>query len=405
MIQAQLPFDSAALRRLPVLNPLGSQSDIRYYDAVAKGVLNGPETTGMGFWSINPYVGCAFGCAYCYARYTHRYVTERATAGSGPASGAPGAPGASDVAELAELPPWLAFERRIFVKRNAPEVLRATLRTGGGYGASRRGRLTGIWNGETIVIGTATDPYQPAERSFRVTRGVLEVLAAERGLSVVIITKSALITRDADLLARLAARSSLTVHLSLITLDRELARRLEPRAPTPEARVRAVERLAAAGIDVGINIMPVLPGITDPPAMLDALVQRVARSGASHINACALRLRATARRRYLPFIEAEFPHLAARYRTAYAEGHQVSDRYREGLRRFLRERCQEHGIHYGTPDGAGRARDGTARAGMAWNSGWNTGEDDEETSAAGAGHDVPAIPRARAEQLALALGP
>lgn len=403
--QAQLPFESVALRRLPVLNPLGSQSDIRYYDAVAKGVLNGPETTGMGFWSINPYVGCAFGCAYCYARYTHRYVTERATGGraaAGPrvpdARGSAGASGASGASELAELPPWLAFERRIFVKRNAAEVLRATLRAGGGYGASRRGRLTGIWNGETIVIGTATDPYQPAERSFRVTRGVLEVLAAERGLSVVIITKSALITRDVDLLARLTARSSLTVHLSLITLDRELARRLEPRAPTPEARVRAVERLAAAGIDVGINIMPVLPGITDRPAMLDALVQRVARSGASHVNACALRLRATARRRYLPFIETEFPHLAARYRAAYAGGHQVGDRYRDGLRRFLRERCEAHGIQYGTPDDAGRARDGTARAGSAWQSA--TGED---TAVLDADPDAPAMPPARAEQLALAL--
>ena len=209
-------------------------------------------------------------------------------------------------------------------------------------------RISKLWKGETVVIGTATDPYQPAERTYRVTRSVLEVLSEEKGLSVCIITKSALVTRDIDLLAALANRSKLTIHLSLITLDRELARRIEPRAPTPEARVRALGRLAAAGIDVGINVMPVLPGITDRPAMLDAVVRRVSEAGASHINACALRLRSTARRRYLPFIELEFPRLASSYRIAYSGRDQVSDTYREGLSRFMRERCRKHGITYGS---------------------------------------------------------
>jgi DNA repair photolyase len=328
---------------LPTIQPLGTQSDIRYYDTVARGLLNTPEATGMGFWSINPYVGCAFGCAYCYARYTHRYVAERAVA-AGPTSPL------GD--QLTELPSWLAFERRIFVKRNAAEVLRATLQSGrprSAEGAGRRGhRLTRLWQGEPIAIGTATDPYQPAERTYRVTRGILEVLAAERGLSIGITTKSPLVTRDVDVLARLAVRSRLTVHISLITLDRDLARRIEPRAPTPEARVRAVRRLREAGIDTGINIMPVLPGITDRPEMLDALVRAVAEAGATRIHACALRLQATARQRYLPFIAQEFPVLAPRYRGAYAEGYQMPDRYREGLRRFLSERCREYGIRYGS---------------------------------------------------------
>jgi DNA repair photolyase len=205
-----------------------------------------------------------------------------------------------------------------------------------------------LWNGEGIGIGTATDPYQPAERLFRVTRGILEVLGEERGLSIWITTKSPLITRDVDLLAQIATRSTLSVHVSLITLDRELARRIEPRAPTPESRVRAIARLAEAGIATGVNLMPVLPGLTDQPAMLDALVQRVAGAGADHVNTCALRLQSSARRRYLPFIEQEFPHLSARYRAAYARGYQVSDRYREGLRRFLKNRCREHGIRYGS---------------------------------------------------------
>jgi DNA repair photolyase len=362
----QLPLiASPAPSSPPPLQLIGTQGDIRYYDQPAKGVLNGPEVTGMGFWSINPYVGCAFGCAYCYARYAHRYVAERKTAA-----------GSDDAGELAELPSWLAFERRIFIKRNAAEVLRETLRghrpqaTGHRKGqrpeargqrstspshespvtshGSDDSRIARLWRGETIVIGTATDPYQPAERQYRVTRGVLEVLAEEKGLSVVVITKSALITRDVDVLATLARRSSLTIHLSLITLDRELARRIEPRAPTPEARLRALERLAAANIDVGINIMPVLPGITDRPAMLDAVVRRVSAAGASHINACALRLRSSARKRYLPFIETEFPRLSSAYRTAFAAGHQMGDAYREGLSRFMRERCRKHGIAYGS---------------------------------------------------------
>jgi len=112
--------------------------------------------------------------------------------------------------------------------------------------------------------------------------------------------------------------------------------------------VRALERLSAANIDVGINVMPVLPGITDRPAMLDAVVRRVKEAGASHINACALRLQSAARKRYLPFIESEFPKLYPAYRSAFSVGPQMGDAYREGLSRFMRERCKKHGITYGS---------------------------------------------------------
>lgn len=302
-------------RTLPTL---GTQKDITYFGTTVRGLLNSPEATGMGYWSVNPYVGCAFGCAYCYARYAHRYTVERA------AAAAEIAPGIRQ--QLAELPPWLAFERRILVKQGAREALRRQLRP------TRRG---GPKAGETIVVGTATDPYQPAERRYRVTRGVLETLAEHPGIDVVVITKSPLITRDIDVLARLVQRGRLSIHISLITLDRDLARTIEPRAPTPEARVRALERLREAGIPAGINVMPVLPGITDAPAALEALVQRVAEAGATYVSACALRLRADARRRYLPLIEREFPHLAARYRASYASGHHVSERYRAGLSAFF----------------------------------------------------------------------
>jgi DNA repair photolyase len=325
---APLLFDPALVgssRHLPVI---GEQKDISYYGTAARTIVNGPETTGMDFWSINPYVGCAFGCAYCYARYAHRYTLERAAAAD---------PADEHLRrDLESMPPWLAFERRIFVKQNAPDAVRKVLRRPGArYDALRK---------EGVVIGTATDPYQPAERRYRLTRGVLEAIAEQPGMPVTIITKSPLVTRDVDVLSRIAVRADVTVHVSLITLDRDLARRIEPRAPTPESRLRAIARLAEAGIDVGVNVMPVLPGITDGPDAMDALVRSVARAGASHIAACALRLRVTARRRYLPFIEAEFPHLAERYRASYAAGSTVGQRYRDGLKRFFSRLCAKYGI-------------------------------------------------------------
>lgn len=318
-------FEQPDRRHLPLLD---TQKDIRYYAAASRSVLNAPSATGMDFWSINPYVGCAFGCAYCYARYAHRYTIERL--------GESAPDGAADSTD-AHLPPWLAFERRILVKREAPNVLRRQLAS-----ATRLDDL----RMQGVVIGTATDPYQPAERRFRLTRGVLEVLAAQANLHLTIITKSPLVTRDVDLLARIAERSSISVHVSLITVDRELARRLEPRAPTPEARLRAISRLRTHGIDVAVNVMPVLPGITDAPEMIDSLVRAVADANASRLGACALRLRRTARDRYLPFIDAEFPQLSSRYRRAYGRGHQVSERYRDGLRERFATVCAKHGVPF-----------------------------------------------------------
>jgi DNA repair photolyase len=334
-LQQSMFGQSGPDRGWPML--IGEQKDISYFGTSPRSVLNGPATTGMGFWSINPYVGCAFGCAYCYARYAHRYTAERLAAAAPLES--------SERDDLSSLPPWLAFERRIFVKREAGAIVRRELR--------RPSKLDALHR-ESVVIGTATDPYQPAERRFRITRGVLEALAEQSGLSVTIITKSPLVTRDVDVLLRIAARSKLSVHVSLITADRELARRLEPRAPTPEARLRAIARLRANGIEVGVNVMPVLPGITDSPALLDSLVRAIAAAGASYLGACALRLQSTARQRYLPFIEAEFPHLASRYRATYARGYQVGEKYKEGLRAHFRTLCARHGVvfdrYYKTED-------------------------------------------------------
>ena len=298
---------------------LDSQADLTYHAAPVRGIFNTPAATGMGFWSINPYVGCAFGCAYCYARDTHRWTLERA----------------GDVGKrVAEsMPAWLAFERRVLVKENAAQRVREALQ-------SARAPKPG----DSIVIGFATDPYQPAERRFRVTRSVLEALTHTRGMRVTIITKSPLVTRDIDVMARLTQRGSMSVHLTITTLDRELARRLEPRAPTPEARLRAVKRLAEAGIEVSVNCMPVLPGITDDPAALSNLVAKVAEAGATQLAACALRLRAASKRRYLPFVREHFPQLAPSYENTYRDGAYAGERYREGLAAFIDKECRRHGL-------------------------------------------------------------
>ncbi len=299
---------------------VGTQADLQYLASPVSAIFNAPAATGMGFWSINPYVGCAFGCAYCYARDTHRWHLERAGA---------------DGARVAEaMPAWLAFERRILVKLNAAAKVREALR-------STRAPKPG----DRLVIGTATDPYQPAERHQCITRSVLEALGDVRGLRITIITKSPLITRDVDVLARLCARNRLTVHMSLITLDRDLARRIEPRAPTPHSRLRAVRRLTNAGIDVGVNCMPVLPGITDHPQALADLVQRVAESGASHMATASLRLKPSAKRRYLMLMRESFPELTQRYLAAYSDGPHIKSRYKTGLSAYMQKLCDKHGLN------------------------------------------------------------
>ncbi|MGH7525923.1 MAG: radical SAM protein, partial [Gemmatimonadales bacterium] len=278
-----------------------------------RSVLNTPASTHMGFWSINPYVGCEFGCTYCYARDTHRFAEERAGNRS------------------EELPPWLAFERRILVKTEVAEVLARTLNPA---------RLSGY----SLVIGTATDPYQPAERRFRLTRQILEVLLRHRGLSIGIITKSPLVTRDLDLLQKLAERHELNVNISLATLDRRLARRLELRSPVPAARIRALRRLTGGGVHSGLLIAPIVPGVTDDRDGLGLLMAAAKEAGARYVVGSALRLGPAARHRFLPHLTREFPELAERYRRHYDGSDSVSRDYQEALDRRLRQLQRVHGF-------------------------------------------------------------
>src|SRR5580658_2883020 len=192
--------------------------NVEYFTLPAKSLLNrSTSRRGMPFtWTINPYRGCEFGCRYCYARYTHEFMEMR------------------DGAE---------FEQKIYVKQHTADVLRRELRR--------------VKPRESIALGTATDPYQPAERRYEITRGILEEFSRHRGFELGIVTKSNLILRDVDLLRQVARNNSLSVHMTVTTMNVDLARILEPRAPRPDLRMDAVRQLSEAGIDVGVSSSPV----------------------------------------------------------------------------------------------------------------------------------------------------
>lgn len=321
--------DGTGSRGLPVLDQ--RLRGTKFVGLAARSLLNSPQQTGMDFWSINPYVGCEFGCTYCYARFAHRYVVERARDR--------GALSDEEFRDFRGAQGWEAFEHRIFVKEHVLGALDADLR--------RYFRSPRLADGGTapIVIGTATDPYQPAERRFRVTRIILERLAGYEGLSTGIITKSALITRDIDLLQRLAARSNLEVYVSLISVDAGLIRKVEARSPSPASRLRALRRLTEAGINAGVIVAPILPGITDDRPHLEALFAAARDAGAKFVHAGPLRLYAGVRDRFLPVLEAEFPHLVDRYARAYAHKTGAPQKYADALRR----RIQGLQVKFGLP--------------------------------------------------------
>ena len=272
-----------------------------------RSVLNSPEQTGMDFWTVNPYVGCEFGCSYCYARFTHQYVTERSASRGAPSFGA-----------------WDPddFEHRIFVKAEAADVLALTLRP------ARIGA-------HAILIGSATDPYQPAERRFRITRQILERLAQYHGLQLGLITKSPLVARDIDLLSRIAERNELTINISIISMDATLLRRIEARSPAPAARMRALEKLARAGLHAGVMIAPVVPGVSDDVAHLEALLRAAKDAGARFAHAAPLRLYGGVKRRFMPVVAQEFPELLPKYEKAYDRNGIVSGVYSGALKRRI----------------------------------------------------------------------
>ena len=294
-----------------------------------KSLLNTPQQTGMNFWSVNPYVGCEFGCTYCYARFTHQYVSERAVANGAPPKFGQWTPG--------------DFESRIFVKAEAADVLALTLRP------SRIGA-------HAIFIGSATDPYQPAEQKFRITRQILERLAQYHGLQIGLITKSPLVVRDIDVLARIAERSELTVNISIMTADPSLMRRLEARSPAPHARLRALHRLAQAGIHAGVMIAPVSPGVSDGVPNLEALLRAAKDSGARFAHAAPLRMYGGVKRRFMPVVAKEFPELLPKYERAFDRNGIVSPAYSGALKRRVSMLRRKAGLPSGRVDASTHGR-------------------------------------------------
>lgn len=245
-------------------------------------------------WTVNPYRGCELGCRYCYARPTHGYL------------------GHADPSE---------FEKRVYVKQADPARLASRLRRA-------------LESGEEVAIGAVTDPYQPAEARFGVTRQVLEAIARVDGLRVGITTKSAGIVRDSALLARIATRCDLMVNISLASMDASLLRRIEPRAPRPDLRLEAMAKLVEVGVPARLFAMPVLPYLTDSEPALRALFAAARRAGAREAIWNVLFLRGETRGFFLDFIGSGFPELLPRYRALYGGGSAAAPAYRERVERL-----------------------------------------------------------------------
>jgi DNA repair photolyase len=284
----------------------------------------------MGYWSINPYVGCEFGCSYCYARETHRYAVERAdrripqSEREDPGSGLPSF-------RPSVFPSYESFEKDILVKSEVADVLTRTLDPE---------KL----RDSSLVIGTATDPYQPAERTFRLTRQILERLKSYRGLTIGIITKSPLVTRDIDVLQDLSQIHDVSVNISLATANPLLARRLERRSPIPSARLRALKTLVRRGIHAGLLVAPILPGISDDRPGLADLFAAAKEAGAYYIHGHPLRLDPVLAPRFIALVEREFPHLADRYYSHFRDRWYVTREYQEALTQRIAALQREYGF-------------------------------------------------------------
>jgi DNA repair photolyase len=301
----KLAADFVGIARLAADSPLAdAKRGTEYFLLPVRSILNSCDSTRVPFpWTINPYRGCEFGCRYCYARYTHEYMKL-------------------DAGE---------FETKIYAKANAGPIVSRDL-------AQKH------LGDEHIAIGSATDPYQPAEREFGVTRAILERIAERTGLSLSITTKSDQVVRDIDLLKRISQRSSLTINITIVTMRTRLARILEPRAPLPDLRLKALRKLRDAGIHAGVFAMPVLPGLTDSEADLESLARAASEAGAEWFLAAALWLTTSSAKQFLPFIDQTFPRLAKRYREFYTRAAYPPETYRNEVSERVRLLRQKYNL-------------------------------------------------------------
>ena len=249
--------------------------DVRYEETECRSALN--RVHGMGFkWSLNPYRGCVHGCHYCFARRYNSY---------------------------ADLDPGNDFSGLVFVKTNVVNVLKEEL-------------SLHSWVGETVAMGTATDPYQPIEGKYRLTRGCLEALA-ERHTPVRIVTKGTMALRDVDVLADMAKRAGASVCFSITTLDHDMWKELEPGTPPPAQRLHVMEQLVKAGVSAGVLLAPIVPGMTDDQQSLQAVVEAAAAHGASFLGAQILHLKPGTKVHFMGYLESDHPRLYHAYQQLY----------------------------------------------------------------------------------------
>src|SRR5215217_8003575 len=285
-----------------------------YREIPCKSALN--RVSGMPFrWSLNPYRGCLHGCHYCYARATHPYLGLNADED---------------------------FATKIVVKTNMPDVLRQELRKPS-------------WTRERVAIGTATDAYQPCEGRYQLTRHCLEALR-DYDTPVSIVTKSTLILRDLDLLAELAQGPGATVYFTITTLDDALWRLIEPGTPPPLKRLEIMRRLANQGVRCGVFLAPILPGLTDSAASIEAVAAAAKAHGAATFGSAVLRLAPQVKEHYFGFVASSFPDLLPRYERAYA-GTNIASDYQAAIERCLARVRERHGFAEDTMQGR---RDDTA---------------------------------------------
>ena len=285
-----------------------------YFVLPVKSILNRCDSERVPFeWTINPYRGCEFACKYCYARYTHEYMEL-------------------DGSE---------FEKKIYVKKDAAPLLAHDISRKYSYASERSGGE----KPEHIAIGTATDPYQPAEREHGVTRACLEELAKREGLSVSVITKSNQIVRDIDLFKQIAERSELSLNITITTLRPGLARLLEPRAPRPDLRLAAVRQLREAGLAVGVSAAPLIPGITDREGDLEAVAEAAKEAGAQWFWSGVLFLMPSSAKQFLPFVREKFPRLAKLYEHWYRNNGYAPEEYRRKAAERVARIRQKYGFN------------------------------------------------------------
>jgi DNA repair photolyase len=276
---------------------------VEYREEPCRSALN--RVKGMGFgWSLNPYMGCAHRCTFCYVRAFE---------------------------QRADRPSDDRYGRSIRVKVNVAEVLRAEL-------------ARSSWRGETVAIGAATDPYQPAEGRYRLTRGCLEALH-DAANSFSLITRSPMIVRDLDVLVEAARRAEVGVVFSVPTLDEEVWRRTEPGTPPPRRRLEAVTALVQAGVKAGVGMAPILPGISDAPEQLDAVVRAAREAGATSVWANLLYLKAGTREHFLDGLARDWPEELDRYEQLYGSRAYLPKAQTEPVRQLVAELRRRHGIH------------------------------------------------------------